>query len=119
MNKGNGDIIVGISAQEIYQHPDNPRKDLGDLTELAESIKKNGIMQNLTVIPGHWLTEEERQRNEGQKRNGRPLARPSVQSGFCVSTCHKYIIANLTQDCKRYFGRRPQKQRVSGGFPTL
>lgn len=59
MNKGNSDMIVSISAQEIYQHPDNPRKDLGDLSELSESIKKNGIMQNLTVIPGHWLTEEE------------------------------------------------------------
>lgn len=46
--------IVAIPAGEIWQHPDNPRKDLGDLSELTESIKKNGIMQNLTVIPGHW-----------------------------------------------------------------
>lgn len=59
MNKGNSDIIVDISVQEIYQHPDNPRKDLGELSELADSIKKNGVMQNLTVIPGHWLTDEE------------------------------------------------------------
>lgn len=46
--------IVGIPAEKIWQHPDNPRKDLGDLAELTESIKKNGIMQNLTVVPGHW-----------------------------------------------------------------
>lgn len=46
--------IVFIAAEQIYQHPDNPRKDLGDLSELSESIKKKGIMQNLTVIPGHW-----------------------------------------------------------------
>lgn len=46
--------IVFIPAEQIYQHPDNPRKDLGDLSELSESIKKKGIMQNLTVIPGHW-----------------------------------------------------------------
>lgn len=46
--------IVMIAAGDIHQHPDNPRKDLGDLTELSESIKKKGIMQNLTVIPGHW-----------------------------------------------------------------
>lgn len=59
MKHPNKDTIVSISAQEIYQHPDNPRKDLGDLSELADSIKKNGIMQNLTVIPGHWLTDEE------------------------------------------------------------
>ena len=43
--------ITYIPAEQLRPHPDNPRKDLGDLTELTESIKKNGIMQNLTVIP--------------------------------------------------------------------
>lgn len=37
--------------EQLYPHPDNPRKELGDLTELAESIKSKGIMQNLTVVP--------------------------------------------------------------------
>lgn len=46
--------ITNINAKLIHQHPDNPRKDLGDLTELSESIKKKGIMQNLTVVPGYW-----------------------------------------------------------------
>ena len=46
--------IVSIAVENIYQHPDNPRKDLGELSELSESIKKKGVMQNLTVIPGHW-----------------------------------------------------------------
>ena len=35
----------------LRPHPDNPRKNLGDVSELAESIRKQGIMQNLTVIP--------------------------------------------------------------------
>lgn len=43
--------IVNIGTKHIHPHPENPRKDLGDLTELAESMKKNGVMQNLTVIP--------------------------------------------------------------------
>ena len=43
--------IVNIRIDHIHPHPDNPRKNLGDLTELVESIKKNGVMQNLTVIP--------------------------------------------------------------------
>lgn len=43
--------IVWIDIKAIYPHPDNPRKELGTLTELTESIKKNGIMQNLTVVP--------------------------------------------------------------------
>ena len=70
--------IVNIGLEHIHPHPDNPRKDLGDLTELAESIKKNGILQNLTVIPkegepGEYIasaTEEVRRQNwrELQKR---------------------------------------------------
>lgn len=42
--------ITMIPIGDLMHHPENPRKDLGDLTELAESIKKNGIMQNLTVV---------------------------------------------------------------------
>lgn len=43
--------IVHIPVEQLFPHPDNPRKDLGDLTELADSIKANGILQNLTVVP--------------------------------------------------------------------
>lgn len=50
--------LVSISVNDIYSHPDNPRKDVGDVTELAESIKKKGVMQNLTVIPGHYVDGE-------------------------------------------------------------
>ena len=43
--------ITYIPVDQLREHPLNPRKDLGDLTELAESIKGNGILQNLTVVP--------------------------------------------------------------------
>ena len=43
--------ITMIPLNLLEHHPENPRKDLGDLTELAESIRKNGVMQNLTVVP--------------------------------------------------------------------
>ena len=43
--------VVLIQTDELHPHPDNPRKDLGDLTELADSIKANGVLQNLTVVP--------------------------------------------------------------------
>ena len=42
--------LVMIPIELLHQHPDNPRKDLGDLTELTDSIRKQGIMQNLTVV---------------------------------------------------------------------
>lgn len=43
--------IVMLPVDRLHPHPDNPRKSLGELSELAESIRKNGIMQNLTVVP--------------------------------------------------------------------
>lgn len=43
--------IFQIPVSKIEPHPQNPRKDLGDLTELCDSIQRNGIMQNLTVVP--------------------------------------------------------------------
>lgn len=42
--------IITIPIEKLKHHPENPRKDLGDLTELAESIRTCGIMQNLTVV---------------------------------------------------------------------
>ena len=48
-----------IPINELYEHPDNPRKDIGDVTELAESLRANGLLQYLTVIPGHWMTKSE------------------------------------------------------------
>ena len=44
-------VIIMISIRRLKHHPENPRQDLGDLTELTESIRKNGVMQNLTVVP--------------------------------------------------------------------
>lgn len=43
--------IVMIDRAELMPHPENPRTDLGDLEELRESIRENGLMQNLTVTP--------------------------------------------------------------------
>ena len=48
--------IVYIEVDKLHPHDANPRKNTGDVTELADSIKKNGILQNLTVVPatGYW-----------------------------------------------------------------
>lgn len=42
--------IFNIPIEKLHPHARNPRTDLGDLTELAASIKANGVMQNLTVV---------------------------------------------------------------------
>ena len=51
MNKIANSTIVMLRRSQLHPHPDNPRKDLGDLEELKESIREHGIMQNLTVVP--------------------------------------------------------------------
>lgn len=43
-------MLVNISTNKLIPHPNNPRKELGDLTELADSIKAQGVLQNLTVV---------------------------------------------------------------------
>ena len=43
-------MIQNIDITMLNPHPNNPRTDLGNLTELVESIKARGVMQNLTVV---------------------------------------------------------------------
>ena len=45
--------LTTIAIEKLHPHPDNPRKVLGDIDELADSIKANGILQNLTVVPNN------------------------------------------------------------------
>lgn len=49
------DRNIMLKIELLKPHPDNPRKDVGDVTELAESIKANGIFQNLTVLKDDCL----------------------------------------------------------------
>lgn len=43
--------IVYIPIENLLPHKDNPRQNVGDVSELAESIKAKGVLQNLTVVP--------------------------------------------------------------------
>ncbi len=91
--------LTYIPTSDIYPHPDNPRTDLGDLTELADSIRAKGVLQNLTVIPGHYVSEEvwknlpetERLSTTGEMANlkGRYLA----AGGYTVVIGHRRLAA--------------------------
>lgn len=43
-------LVREIAVDLIDPHPMNPRRDLGDLTELADSIRAHGIQQPVTVV---------------------------------------------------------------------
>ena len=48
-------MLKNVTVDNLYPHPDNPRQQVGDVVELANSILENGILQNLTVVP--WFSE--------------------------------------------------------------
>lgn len=43
--------IKQIPLENLYHNPNNPRQEIGDVTELAESIRVMGILQNMSVVP--------------------------------------------------------------------
>lgn len=45
--------IIEIPVNHLIPNPDNPRRDVGDVTELADSIKEQGLQQALVVTPDH------------------------------------------------------------------
>lgn len=51
MNNYQSNEIKLINTSLIDPHPDNPRKQIGDVTDLAASIKANGLLSPLSVVP--------------------------------------------------------------------
>lgn len=43
--------LLDIPLEQIRPHPDNPRRNLGDLTDLAASIREQGLLEPLLVEP--------------------------------------------------------------------
>ena len=91
--------IVNLKIENLKHHPENPRRDLGDLTELTESIRKNGIMQNLTVVfddlqgSGKYLVVIGNRRMEAAKLAGLDMV-PCVISDMD----HKEQIATMLME---------------------
>ena len=51
MSNYQSDQIKLINTSLIDPHPDNPRKNIGDVTDLAASIRANGLLTPLSVVP--------------------------------------------------------------------
>jgi ParB family chromosome partitioning protein len=59
---GRGPVPVGrlIAVDRLYPNPDQPRVEIGDLTELIASVREKGILEPLLVRPsnerpGYWM----------------------------------------------------------------
>lgn len=91
------DRLIYISAAELYSHPDNPRKEIRDIEELTESVRVKGVMQNLTVVKGHYLTPAEIKKLEAEtdlssemKKN---LEKGWMPDGYTVIIGHRRLEA--------------------------
>ena len=91
------DRLIYISAAELYSHPDNPRKEIRDIEELTESVRVKGVMQNLTVVRGHYLTPAEIKKLEAEtdlssemKKN---LEKGWMPDGYTVIIGHRRLEA--------------------------
>lgn len=52
------DFVPDAAVAAIVKHPDNPRHDVGDVSDLAASIKDQGVLEPLVVIPFDDLPED-------------------------------------------------------------
>lgn len=58
LSRGNKPIGKIIEIDRIQPNPDQPRNEIGDLTELSASIKQKGVLEPLLVKPfgdGTWM----------------------------------------------------------------
>ncbi|MBD3784603.1 MAG: ParB/RepB/Spo0J family partition protein [Micrococcales bacterium] len=44
-----GRTLLAVAVADLHPDPDNPREDLGDVDELAESIRQTGLLQPIVV----------------------------------------------------------------------
>jgi len=77
-------MIENIAIDRIIPHPSNPRKNLGDLTELAASIATSGIFQNLTVVKSTLKEDDSNWRNSSITAN---------RQGYTVIIGHRRLAA--------------------------
>ncbi|HWL41818.1 MAG TPA: ParB/RepB/Spo0J family partition protein [Ilumatobacter sp.] len=45
--------LCWLNVCDLAPHPDNPRRSLGDLTELTRSVKAHGVLESLLVLPAN------------------------------------------------------------------
>lgn len=86
--------IIYLPVEQLYPHPDNPRRELGDLTELSDSIKANGIYQNLTVVPRHIDDKGEKMGSGYTVIIGHRRLAAAKQAGLKEVPC---VIAEMTE----------------------
>jgi ParB/RepB/Spo0J family partition protein len=94
--------LCWLALDVLRPHPDNPRTSLGDLTELSRSIRAQGILEPLLVLPAndageHLLIAGHRRHAAALKAGGIATVPAVVRSMTPVEV----IEAMLSENCNR------------------
>jgi ParB family chromosome partitioning protein len=98
--------IQHIPVNNIFPHPHNPRRELGDLTSLADDIRDNGVRQPLTVIGGRMpkdITRDEYTVIMGHRRHAAATlaGRDTVPCFVVEMTPTEQLSAMLAENIQR------------------
>lgn len=93
-----------LPLDKLVAHPNNVRKYLGDLSELASSIRQNGIIQPIVVTQhpskdGHWLILAGHRRAKAAERVGLPQAPCIIRHD--VGHIADHLSLMLVENCQR------------------
>ena len=78
--------IQELPVDLLDPNPDNPRRSVGDVTELADSIRSQGIKQNLLVVP-HDVTHGGRVEHRYRVVIGHRRLAAAKQAGLRTVPC--------------------------------
>ncbi|MBE5937705.1 MAG: ParB/RepB/Spo0J family partition protein [Lachnospiraceae bacterium] len=96
--------VIKMNPGMLIPHPDNPRQDIGDIAELTESVKKEGVLQNLVIMPKENLKLSVEEQTDARKVNtngkfviliGHRRCAASVAAGLKEVRC--VIVSNISR----------------------
>jgi ParB family chromosome partitioning protein len=94
--------VTHLPVDDLFAHPGNVRDDLGDLTDMASSIREHGILQPLTVTErpegGHLVLAGHR-RLAAARLAG--LSRVPVVIRHDVAELDEHLVLMLVENTQR------------------
>jgi ParB family chromosome partitioning protein len=92
-----------IHVSRLHPHPDNIREDIGDLTEMAASVRAHGILQPIAVEPhpqihGHFQIVAGHRRYAAAKRAGLDMVPVTFRQAGSAQPEELMLIENLHRE---------------------
>lgn len=98
-----GEMVQELKIEDIMPNPDQPRKhfDEDKLTDLAESIKENGVLQPILVVPrenGKYMIVAGERRWRASKMAGKETIPALIKDASLQQVLELALIENVQRD---------------------